>query len=337
METKFSEHSEVHGPCKSCGKPAVAPIPLHYDATDKNSICGWPTTTLPRLSCISCAENLPLVPVPIVYWSGDWVGLALDGPRPASYILRMVLSWIADGYRSRGLPESSLVRVFCSIDALSYVLREAKARSFYTDIRSRLTPHWDFEVIALTQFLDDALALNEPVLAYGLLVDLIKSYVDFYSIQEIRDALELIAHACGDEPFSSRTPMTALEHFEHLKSEFDEHRPFRELDRFDIIFETPLSVETGGPIKGTFNAVVQNPPERFAVSDVCCRLLCGVTFLRHFADGSGQQLSGALTAEGKAEMTLRSHWTDLEISQRAAISQVFNKVTGLDLAQTYNL
>ena len=48
METKFPEHSEVHGPCKSCGKPAVAPIPLHLDATDKNLICGWPTTPLPQ-------------------------------------------------------------------------------------------------------------------------------------------------------------------------------------------------------------------------------------------------------------------------------------------------
>jgi hypothetical protein len=148
----------------------------------------------------------------------------------------MVLSWIADGYRRRNFPKPSLVRVFCSVDDLSYVLREAKAESLYSDVRSRLTPHWDFEVIALTQFLDDALALDEPVLAYGLLAGLIESHVGFFFIQQISDALELIAHACGDEPFSSRIPMTALEHFEHLKSELDAYRPFRELDQFNTDF-----------------------------------------------------------------------------------------------------
>jgi hypothetical protein len=59
--------------------------------------------------------------------------------------------------------------------------------------------------------------------------------------------------------------------------------------------------------------------------------------LRHLAGEKGEQLSGALTAEGKAEMTLTSHWPKLELSERTAISQMFKQVTGLELMQTYNV
>jgi hypothetical protein len=124
----------------------------------------------------------------------------------------MVSSWIADGYQPRGLPKPSLVCVFCFIDALGYVLREPKAQFLYNNIPSQMTPHWDSEVITLNRFLDDALALNAPVLAYGVLAGVVQSHVDFFSIQEIRDAMELIAHACGDG-FSSSTPMIPLKHF----------------------------------------------------------------------------------------------------------------------------
>jgi hypothetical protein len=76
-------------------------------------------------------------------------------------------------------------------------------------------------------------------LAYGVLAALIESHSEFYLAQELREALELVANASGDEPLEPGSSMTALAHFEHLQSELEEHRPFPELDRFDIRFETP--------------------------------------------------------------------------------------------------
>ena len=336
METKFPAHCEVQGPCKKCGRPAIAPIPLHLDATAESLICEWPTKPLPGLSCPNCSEGVPIVPVPCVYWSGNWVGLILDGPRSAIYILRMVLSWIADSPRLEQHSGPVLVRVFCPLEDFAYFLRN-DAGCFVTDVRSRVIPHWDHEIVALTQFLDDALRLDEPLLAYGVLAALIESHSEFYLAQELREALELVANASGDEPLEPGSSMTALAHFEHLQSELEEHRPFPELDRFDIRFETPLAVETGKPIEGSYNGVDQKSPEPFAVCEVCCRLLSGVLDLRNLAEEKGRQLSSALRAEAKAAMKLRSFWPSLADSERDALSRAFSKVTGLDLQRAYKL
>src|SRR5262249_51966665 len=150
---------------------------------------------------------------------------------------------------------SPLIRVFASIEALGYVLQHPDGDVLAQDIKSQMGQHWDFEVIALTQFADDALRLEEPVLAYSVLTKLIESYPDLFSIKDLRDAMQLSAHACGDESLSQTSEMTGRQHFGRLRSAWNEQRPFRELDRFEIRHETPLSVETGRPIEGSFSCI----------------------------------------------------------------------------------
>ncbi|HEV2201435.1 MAG TPA: hypothetical protein VGR73_16575 [Bryobacteraceae bacterium] len=246
----------------------------------------------------------------------------------------MVLSWIADDPRVGQIPDRVLVRVFCPLESFSYSLH-TDSGSFITDIRSQMIPHWDHERIALTQFLDDALALDEPMLGYSILANIIESHPALYLDQELRDALELLANACGDEPLIAESPQTALDHCQWLQSEFESQRPFPELDRFDIRFETPLSVETDRPLQGAYNGVVQDSPEPSAICDVCCRILIGVTVLRSRAEQKQRELNSSLTAEGKAGMQLRSLFPLLDDSQRTVLARMFKSATGMSLKQSY--
>src|SRR5271157_881486 len=272
MNAKFPPLSEFTGPCKACGTRTSAPIPLHLRPPVVDAIRQWPNSLIPGLYCETCETSIPLVPVPIVYWQGDWGGLVPDGPRRASYILQMVTSWITDDMTDASAAPA-LIRVFASLDTLGYVLRHPDAEVFCHDVKSRMSRHWDFEVIALTQFADDALRVEEPLVAYGVLSRLVESYPDLFSIKGLRDAMHLTAHACGDESLSLQSEITAPQHFKQLESAWDEQRPFRELDRLQIREDMHLSVETDSQIEGSFNCIVQDPPDAVALCDVNCRLL----------------------------------------------------------------
>jgi hypothetical protein len=336
MNGKFPPLSELTGPCSACGKQTTAPIPLRLRTAAIEDLRQWPNSLISGLYCERCKTSIPLVPVPIVYWQDDWVGLVPDGPRRASYILQMATSWIADEVNGSSA-ESVLIRVFASIDALSYVLRYPEAGFFSRDVKSRMGRHWDFEVIALTQFADDALRLEEPLIAYGLLSRLVESHSDLFSIKDLRDAMHLVAHACGDEKLSLKSEFTALQHFRRLQSSWDEERPFPELDRFQLREDIPLSIETGKPIEGSFDCIVQDPPDALAVCDVSCRLLGGIELLRHFAAERDQSLDSARTAEAKVVRTLKSRWPELEESAKAVLREWFHRTTEQDLANKYGI
>jgi len=278
---------------------------------------------------------MPIAPVPVIYWAGDWVGLIPGGARPASDVLRMVLSWIAVSPVVSSKP--GIVRVFSSIDDFAYLMCNPDAGAFYRDVKSQVTPFWDAEVIALTQFADDALRLDEPIVAFGMLSRLVETYPEFLSNTGLRDAVNVVAHACGDEPFSSDAPATALDHFKSLKAEWDEQRPFRELDQFEIRAEVPLNMQTGSPVRGTFNCILQEPPDVTAICAVCCMLLSGVETLRQCVAERQTSLESSLTAEAKAAMTLKHSWHALDEPRRHMLSQWFCDVTGRQLSRQYDL
>jgi hypothetical protein len=148
----------------------------------------------------------------------------------------MVTSWIL-GAMTGASAESGLICVFASLGTLGYLLQHPDAEIFYSDVKSRMSRHWDFEVMALTQFADDALRIEEPLVSYSVLSSLVQSHHDLFNIKDLRDAMHLIAHACADQRLSLQSETTALQHFGELQSAWDEQRPFRELDRFQFLEE----------------------------------------------------------------------------------------------------
>jgi hypothetical protein len=243
------------------------------------------------------------------------------------------LTTSAEDPRIKQVEQPVVVRVFCPLSSFAYYLRTGAA-SFITDVRSLLIPHWDDQRVALLQALDDALALDEPVLAYGVLANVIESHPELYFDQEPRDALELIAQASGNQPIMPERAKTALDHFEWLKGQLETHRPFPELDEFQIRFETPLTLDTERPIEGAYNGVQQSAPQPADVCDVSCRLLVAVAELRLLAESKQRALKSALTAEHKARMFIRSLWSLLEDAQRATLRDLFESATGSNLERT---
>lgn len=331
-EPRYPASSEFSGPCRKCGKPAVGPIPLHLGEDLRDQLLHWRANRLPGLCCARCGETFPLAPLTVIYWTRDWVGLVLDGPRTADTILRMVLSWIATPPPGRVVPQSQLVRVFCSIDSLCYAMR-FDSRSYILDVRSRRGAHWDFELIALTQFLDCALELDEPTLAYTFLAGIIESYPELLGDQRLREALELIAHASGPEQFLPDNPSTALEHFQDVQSQLLENRPFASLDPFIIQFETVCDKDTGRPLPESFNGISQEAPTSFSVCDLCCRVLCGTIILRTIAQDRQPPAEVSHSGEDKCRRQLKALWPSLNAEEQHYLAQAFDGLTGLDIAR----
>lgn len=331
-EPRYAAFSEFSGPCRRCGEPAVAPIPLHLGEELSAQLLDWQANRLPGLCCTKCGETFPLAPLTLIYWTRGWVGLVLDGPRTADTILRMVQSWIATPPPGRLVPQSQLVRVFCSVDSLSYALR-FDSRSLILDVRSRRGAHWDFELIALTQFLDCALELGEPTLAYAVLAGIIESYPELLKDENLREALELIAHASGPAQFLPDDASTALEHFQRLQSHLPEDPSFASLDSFSIQFETVCDKDTGRPLPESFNGVAQEAPPTLSVCDVCCRVLCGTIILRTIAQDRDPPVEVSHGGEDKSRLQLKALWPSLTANEQHHLSQAFEELTGLDIAR----
>jgi hypothetical protein len=323
--------STITGACKACGTPVELPIPIRVDSRNRASLRNWPRSFIKELFC-TCGEPFPLSPFPLVYWEDEAVYLVLDGPRKANVVLRMVLSWIVDDERWSRLAQKQVI-VFADMEDFAYKLENPSADLFLQDAYSMLGPDDVFmETSALLDFVDAALSTQKCVLAYCLLANVIRSCPPKWTNQDLREALEVAANACGDEMIAmSGRSVAALEDFNDLRSVQMKQIPFEELLDAPVWSASVCDVETKRPREGTSSGVMGEAPNREIAAIICCSILTCIETLRN--DTS----EGAWSGESKAAMTLRMVWPNLDQDFRETLFREFSLLTNNEFRKRYKL
>jgi hypothetical protein len=214
----------------------------------------------------------------------------------------------------------------------AYKLQNPGAGLLMQEVYSHLAKDDVFnETSALIDFVDGALAMQKPGLAYSLLAGVMRSHPEKWVVRSLREAMEIAAHASGDElVFVSGQMKPALEDFSDWCSRQKEQVPFRELFDVPVWSVIVCDVETKRPHRGTISGVIGEPPEPKTAAVICCRILSGVCKLRHEAS------EGVLSGESKALMTLRMVWPDLDQNIREGLSHDFNQLTNNEFKERYD-
>ncbi|WP_271592241.1 hypothetical protein [Bradyrhizobium sp. CCBAU 65884] len=218
------------------------------------------------------------------------------------------------------------------MDDFTYALR-TNAPTLMEDIYSQLTPRDAFfETNALIEVVDGALKSQRPELAYGLLANVMRSFPAKWNDQELRDTMEIAAHACGDElVFVDGQMKHAVADFNDWSSLQMEQVPFRELLDVPIWSIIVCDVETKTPRRETTTNVIGEPASPDAAAVLCCQVLSAVCQLRTDAP------MVIRTGEDRALKTLRIVWPELDQNVREALSRHFNLTTNNEFIERYQL
>jgi len=159
-----------------------------------------------------------------------------------------------------------------------------------------------------------------------------RSYPEKWFDSRLREAMEIAAHASGNElVFVAGQMKPALEDFRDWSLLQKTQLPFRELFDVPVWSAIVCDIETKTPRQGTTSGVIGDLPNSETAATICCRILSGVCKLRHEAS------EGVLSGESKALTTLRMVWSDLDENVREGLTYLFNQSTNNEFKERYKL
>lgn len=335
MET-YPTEMRMAGPCTGCGVQVTSPLPIDLELTDSSEIAKWPEVHVPPFACEACSTVWPLGELPCVYRNDQWAALILDGPLSAIEILTRIANWIIPTDVRISPPR--IVRVFDSMMEFSYVLRHPECSLFREDLKGRVTHHWDEEVTTLADIADGALENEIEWLSYVILAGVVQDYPEFFFIPEMRNALEITALASGTDPLpiSIENSRSAIDEYQEMVAALEPHRPFPELDAYNIWYDAPLDQKTGQPLDGSGGRVIRKSPATLDLYKVWLRILAAGAFLRHELSRKGQPAAMRLK-ESLVEQKFLAVWPRLVAYERAEVDAYFRELTGTSLRQSHGL
>lgn len=305
-------------------------MPIELNESMDYELARWPAHQSPPLTCPACKKLWPLAKVMCIYQHREWLGVTLEGQYFAMAVLSQIAQWIEDhSAPDAGYPQT--IRVFDSMDDLSYVIRHPDCSVYRIDLKGCVTPYWEEEVLAIIQVADSALEQNLGALAYMIIAGIVQENTNFFFIPRIRDALEVAAQASGEASLSEDNHWTALQDYEETVAALDAYRPAAELDGYTVWHDIPCDVTTNKPSDGHVNNIIQQSPSRLEAGKMWLRILTAGLMLQRRTQAKGPP------SRWVTERRLKTAWQQFTKSERQSLATHFHDISGLSIKKIFGL
>jgi CpXC protein len=309
------------------------------------------TERLNKHSCPHCGSET-LIETPLICWSDAWIAIVHainpEAPWDISQVCLQTKYFLESSRPARSnLPTQ--VRAMGFMEQLRYMLRNPDAGADIRDLLQIALPHWDKEIMILTNIGNAFLNGGRPDLAFRAYSDLI-NYIPILLIDDkVQHDFELIAEVAEEyhrsQEFTGPTPIETLNTLRTevnslLKNSSSYNEEMFDFGEFEVVWYTPgPGWETEDPDQrlsylGPYVFVQTALPSSVELNLARLFLLMHMGGVKRTLSEYSYKIDLYFTVTGE---DFRSDWRKLAQSEQNGLVEFYRDLSGSDLISDLQL